>query len=79
MKIFKTIDICLQIALLVLIGIRLASENIEQLNPMVFILAFALTQIISILVNKAAGKQYWKKKPGENITLSVQGWYYYFY
>ena len=73
MKIFKTIDICLQIALLVLIGIGLASENIEQLNPMVFILAFALTQIISILVNKAAGKQYWKKTTWRKYHLIGTG------
>ncbi len=73
MKTYKTIDSCLQIALLVLTGIGLIADNTLQLNPMVFILLFALTQIISILVNMAAGKQFWKKTTWRKYHLIGTG------
>ena len=61
MKTFKAIESCLQIALLAIITIGLNIGKADTLNPMIFILVFALTQLISLLVNKAAGKQIWKK------------------
>lgn len=73
MKTYKTIDSCLQVALLIPIGFGLMFNNTEKLNPIVFILLLALTQIISILVNMAAGKQFWEKTTWRKYHLIGTG------
>ncbi len=73
MKTFKTIESCLQIGLLILVGLGLSFDNTDQLNPMLFILLFGLTQLISLLVNKAAGKQVWKKTTWRKYHLIGTG------
>ncbi len=73
MKAFKTFDICLQISLLVIIAVAAITGNPDKLNPMIFVLAFALMQIISLLVNMAAGKQYWKKATWRKYHLIGTG------
>lgn len=73
MKTFKTIESCLQIGLLILAGLGLAFDNTDQLNPMLFIFLFGLTQLISLLVNKAAGKQVWKKTAWRKYHLIGTG------
>lgn len=73
MKTFKMIESCFQIGLLILLGLGLVIGNTDQLNPMLFILLFGLTQLISLLVNKAAGKQVWKKTTWRKYHLIGTG------
>ena len=73
MKTFKAIDSGLQIVLLTIIAIGLIIGNTDTLNPMIFILVFAVIQFISILVNMAAGKQYWKKTSWRKYHLIGTG------
>ena len=73
MKTFKAIDSGLQIVLLAIIATGLIIGNTDTLNPMIYILAFALTQLISMVVNKAAGKQNWKKTSWRKYHLIGTG------
>lgn len=62
MKTFKLLDFFSQLLLIVLTALSLFLHYTEKLNPIRFIIAFAIVQIISIIVHLAAGPQPWKKK-----------------
>jgi hypothetical protein len=62
MKTYKSIDFFIQIGLLAMVALGIIIGNPETLNAGIFIVAFAVVQVISILVNLAAGNQPWKKK-----------------
>lgn len=62
MKTFKSIDFFIQAGLLLFISIALIMDDPGSLNPGALILLFGAWQIISILVNLAAGPQSWKMK-----------------
>jgi hypothetical protein len=61
-KAFKSIDFFIQAGLLLLTAIALILNDPGSLNPAALILIFAGWQILSILVNLAAGEQTWKIK-----------------
>lgn len=61
MKAFKAIDFIIQAVLLVLIIPALIIQDEEFLNPGILIIFLGVWQVISILVNLAAGLQPWKK------------------
>lgn len=62
MKSFQSIELFLQLVLLLMTTIAFVINDYEVLNPIIFILTIALVQIISLIVNQAAGPQFWKKK-----------------
>jgi heme/copper-type cytochrome/quinol oxidase subunit 4 len=62
MKIFKPIDFYLQAVLIVFTSIAMLYNEGETLNPLLFILPYALLQVISILVHLSMGEQEWKKR-----------------
>jgi glucose-6-phosphate-specific signal transduction histidine kinase len=62
MKFFKSIELFLQLVLLLMTTIAFVINDYEVLNPIIFILAIALLQVISLVINQAAGSQFWKKK-----------------
>lgn len=59
MKAFKTLDIFIQLALILFIvaGLML---NDESLNPGMFLLAVGCWQLLSLLIHAAIGKRPWK-------------------
>jgi hypothetical protein len=61
MKTFKSLDFFIQIILLALAGLIFMMDEAEKLNPVILIIAFAIVQIISIIVHLAAGPLVWKK------------------
>ena len=67
MKIFKSIDFFAQIGLLAMTIPSLIIDDYETLKPMLFILGFAVVQIISIIAHLTAGFQVWKKKTWRKI------------
>lgn len=69
MKIFKLVETILQLALIVLIGISFLVDDTGVLNPGILLITFAVVQIISMLVNKAAGPQAWKQTRWRKIHL----------
>lgn len=69
MKIFKLVETILQLALIVLIGISFLVDDTGVLNPGILLITFAVVQIISMLVNKAAGPQVWKQARWRKIHL----------
>ena len=62
MKIFKPIDFYLQAVLIVFTSIAMLYNEGETLNPLLFILPYALLQVISILVHLSMVEQEWKKR-----------------
>jgi membrane protein implicated in regulation of membrane protease activity len=60
MKGLKSADFFLQISLLALLVIALLISNAETINPMFFLLGFAIVQLISIIAHAAAGTKSWK-------------------
>jgi hypothetical protein len=61
MKLFKTLDLFVQLILILIIGVAFVVGDPEKLNPLPFILAYAGLQIISIFANFAYSNQAWKK------------------
>lgn len=73
MKFFKSFDLFIQLALLVLIGTAFIIRDPEKISPLLFILVYAGLQIISILVNLASGSQLWKKSVWRKYHLLGTG------
>jgi hypothetical protein len=76
MRAFKSLDLFIQLLLLVLLGAAYLIGNSEKLSiglltesPIILILAFGGMQIISILVHLAAGPQAWKKSSWRKFHL----------
>lgn len=69
MKFFKSFDLFGQLTLLVIIGISAIIGDPETLSPLLFVLAFAGLQILSILVNLTYGNQAWKLTRWRKIHL----------
>jgi hypothetical protein len=61
MKAFKSLDLIIQVLLLALLVVAYFIGDSEKLSPIILVMAFAVVQIISILVHLAAGSQVWKK------------------
>ena len=61
MKTFKSIDLFIQVLLLALMVVAYFTNDHKKLSPIIIILAFAIVQIISIIVHLAAGPLAWKK------------------
>lgn len=61
MRFFKSLDLFVQLILIVIVGIAFSIGDPEKLNPLPFILAYAGLQIISILINLTYGPLPWKK------------------
>ncbi|MCX6317676.1 MAG: hypothetical protein NTW29_10315 [Bacteroidetes bacterium] len=62
MHFFKSIDFWVQAGLILLTGAAFIMDDVSVLNPGATILAFAVWQILSLLVNVVAGPQPWKMK-----------------
>jgi hypothetical protein len=60
MKILKSADFFLQIAFATTLAIALIISDTNTINPMLFLLGFALVQLISIIAHSAAGAKSWK-------------------
>ena len=60
MRSFKSIDFFLQVVLIVVSIISMLVGDAETMSPGLFLVALGLLQIISLLVNAAAGIQSWK-------------------
>lgn len=61
MKKFKSFDFYLQGILLLLIVVTFIINEPEKANPIIFVFAFAILQIISIFLHFFTGPQTWKK------------------
>ncbi len=61
MKRYKSIDFYLQVISLLMIVLAFIINYPAKINPLIFILAFGLLQIISILLHFFTGLQTWKK------------------
>lgn len=73
MRIYKLVDMILQLALIVLIGIAFLIDDTGLLNPGILLITFAVVQIISLLINKSAGAQPWKKTRWRKIHMYGTG------
>lgn len=77
MKPFKKTDVFLQTGLLILICTSFIAGDTDLVNPLAFIIALALVQVISIVIHLIAGKRKWKKSTWRKIhhtgTLLVLG------
>jgi len=73
MRSFKLIDFFLQIILITISIVSMVAGNAETLSPGFFIIALGLLQIISLLVNAAAGPQTWKKAGWRKLHLIGTG------
>lgn len=73
MKTFKSIELFLQLGLLLLAVVTSVTGGDSSVGPMPFILAIGLVQIISMMVNMAAGKQLWRKDGWRKIHLAGVG------
>lgn len=78
MKRYKSIDFYLQVISLLMIAIAVIINDQEKINPLIFVFAFAMLQIISILLHFFTGLQTWKKSTwrkyhlvGTGIVLSL--------
>ena len=60
MRSFKSIDFFLQVVLIVVSIISMLIGDAETMSPGLFLVTLGLVQIISLLVNAAAGIQAWK-------------------
>ncbi len=73
MKNYKSVDFYLQVIALIMIGLSIIINQPAKINPMVFILLFALLQIISILLHSFTGLQTWKKSSWRRYHLIGTG------
>ena len=73
MKKFKPIDFYLQAILVLFIVVTLLINEPEKANPIIFVVAFALLQIISILLHFFTGPQTWKKSTWRKYHLIGTG------
>ena len=69
MKTFKSLDLFIQVLLLALMVGAYFINDPEKLSPIIIILAFAVVQIISIIVNLGAGPRPWKKTSWRKFHL----------
>ncbi len=60
MKILKSADFFLQIAFATALAFALIISDTNTIKPMLFLLGFALVQLISIIAHAAAGAKSWK-------------------
>jgi glucose-6-phosphate-specific signal transduction histidine kinase len=70
MKPLKSLDFIIQIILLAIIALAFIIDDFEKLNPFIFIIAFGIVQIISIIVHLASGPQKWKKTTWRKFHLA---------
>lgn len=61
MKTFKSLDLFIQVLVLALMLVAYFVNDPEKLSPIIIVLAFAIVQIISIIVHLGAGPLVWKK------------------
>ena len=69
MKTFKSLDLFIQLLLLALMVGAYFVNDPEKWSPVIMVLVFAAVQIISILVNLAAGPRPWKKTSWRKFHL----------
>ncbi len=69
MRIFKSLDLFIQLLVLVLLVVAYFVNDHEKLSPIILVLVFGGLQIISILVHLVAGPQAWKKSSWRKFHL----------
>ena len=69
MKTFKFLDLFIQALLLALMVVAYFINDSEKISPIFLILAYAVVQIISIIVNLGAGPRPWKKTSWRKFHL----------